>query len=360
MTPLEQEIRRIIAFDGPMPISEYMRTCLGHPKYGYYVTRDPLGLLGDFTTAPEVSQMFGELLGAWAAAVWRQMGSPARLNLVELGPGRGTLMADALRAAKALPAFRAALAVHLIETSDVLAAIQRETLAASGVPATWHRGIREIQGPAIFLANEFFDALPVHQAICGDQGWHERVVALGQDDRLAFAVNPVPAMHFEKALPDAVRDAPVGAIYEWRSAAYTLEIIHHLKSHRGAALIIDYGYTETQVGETLQGVRRHGYADPLSDPGEVDLTAHVDFGALAQAGTASGMTVNGPLTQGDFLRRLGIDQRAARLKSNAMPQQAADIDAALARLTAPDQMGELFKVLAIADPKLGVLPGFDS
>jgi SAM-dependent MidA family methyltransferase len=334
MTPLEEEIRRIIAFDGPMPISEYMRTCLGHPKYGYYVARDPLGPLGDFTTAPEVSQMFGELLGAWAAAVWQQM---------------------------ALPAFRAALAVHLVEMSDVLAAKQCETLTPSGVPVTWHRDVRAIpEGPAIFLANEFLDALPIHHAVRSEQGWHERVVALGKDDRLAFAVNPVPAMHFETALPDTVRKAPVGAIYEWRSAAYLLDIIRHLKGHGGAALVIDYGYIETQVGETLQGVRRHSYADPLVDPGEVDLTAHVDFAALAHAGRASGVNVNGPLPQGEFLRRLGIAQRATRLKADATPQQAADIDSALARLTAPDQMGELFKVLALADPKLGVLPGFGS
>jgi NADH dehydrogenase [ubiquinone] 1 alpha subcomplex assembly factor 7 len=361
MTPLEQEIRRIIAFDGPMPISEYMRTCLGHPKYGYYVTRDPLGSLGDFTTAPEVSQMFGELLGAWAAAVWLEMGSPAGVNLVELGPGRGTLMADALRAANALPAFRAAIAVHLVEMSDVLMAKQRETLGASGAAVTWHRDVREIPaGPAIVLANEFFDALPIHHAVRGEQGWHERVVAIGKDDRLAFAVNPVPMLDFEKMLPEALREAPLGSIYEWRSAAYALEIIHHLKSHGGAALVIDYGYGETQVGETLQGVRHHTYADPLTDPGEVDLTAHLDFSALAHAGRASGVNVSGPLTQGGFLRRLGIEQRAARLKANATPQQAADIDSALARLTAPDQMGELFKVLVIADPKLGALPGFDS
>jgi NADH dehydrogenase [ubiquinone] 1 alpha subcomplex assembly factor 7 len=360
MTPLEEEIRRIIAFDGPMPISEYMRTCLTHPKYGYYVTRDPLGSLGDFTTAPEVSQMFGELLGAWAAAVWQQMGSPARVNLVELGPGRGTLMADALRAAKALPAFRAAIAVHLVEMSDVLTAKQRETLGASGVPVAWHRDVREIPaGPTIVLANEFFDALPIHHAVRGEQSWHERVVAIGKDDRLAFAVNPVPLPDFEKTLPDAVRSAPVGAIYEWRSSTYALEIIRHLKSHGGAALIIDYGYGETQVGETLQGVRRHTYADPLDHPGEIDLTAHVDFAALAHTGRASGMTVNGPLTQGEFLRRLGVEQRSTRLKANATPQQAADIDSALARLTAPDQMGELFKVLVIADPKLGALPGFE-
>jgi SAM-dependent MidA family methyltransferase len=361
MTPLEQEIRRIIAFDGPMPISEYMRTCLGHPKYGYYVTRDPLGPLGDFTTAPEVSQMFGELLGAWAAAVWQQMGAPTQVNLVELGPGRGTLMADALRAAKALPAFRSALAVHLVEMSDVLAAKQRETLGASGVPVTWHRDMREIpEGPAIILANEFFDALPIHHAVRSEQGWHERVVALDKDDSLAFAVNPVPVLDFEKTLSDAVRDAPVGAIYEWRSAAYLLDIIRHLKSRGGAALIIDYGYTESQHGETLQAVRGHDYTDPLADPGEADLTAHVDFAALGRTATASGMHVHGPLTQGEFLRRLGIEQRATRLKANATPQQASDIDSAFARLTAPDQMGALFKVLALADPKLGASPGFDS
>jgi SAM-dependent MidA family methyltransferase len=361
MTPLEQEIRRIIAFDGPMPIAEYMRTCLGHPKYGYYVTRDPLGPLGDFTTAPEVSQMFGELIGAWAAAVWLDMGSPTHVNLVELGPGRGTLMADALRSAKVLPAFRAAVAVHLVELSDVLAAKQRETLGAADVPVTWHRDLRAIpDGPAIVLANEFFDALPIHHAVRGEQGWHERVVALGEDDRLVFGVNPVPVRGFENALPDAVRDAPVGAICEWHSAAYILDVTRHLKSHGGAALVIDYGYTETQLGETLQGVRGHAYADPLSDPGEVDLTAHVDFAALARAGRTSGLNVSGPLAQGEFLRRLGIARRATRLKENATPQQAADIDSALARLTAPDQMGDLFKVLAVADPKLALLPGFDS
>jgi NADH dehydrogenase [ubiquinone] 1 alpha subcomplex assembly factor 7 len=360
MTPLEQEIRRIIAFDGPMPISEYMRTCLGHPKYGYYVTRDPLGPLGDFTTAPEVSQMFGELIGAWAAAVWLEMGSPARVNLVEFGPGRGTLMADALRAAEALPAFHAALAVHLVEMSDVLAAKQRETLSSSGVPVTWHRDMREIQGPAIVLANEFFDALPVSHHVRSHQGWHERVVVVGEDDKLTFAVSPVPTLNFEKAFASVIGNAPVGAIIEHRSLAYALEIIRYLKSFGGAALILDYGYAESQHGETLQALRGHAYVDPLVDPGETDLTAHVDFGALAHAGRASGVSVNGPLTQGEFLRRLGIAQRATRLKANATPQQAADIESALARLTAPEQMGELFKVMALADPKLAALPGFDS
>jgi NADH dehydrogenase [ubiquinone] 1 alpha subcomplex assembly factor 7 len=361
MTPLEAEIRRIIAADGPISIADYMRYCLGHPKYGYYQTRDPFGPLGDFTTAPEISQMFGELIGAWAAAVWQHMGTPERVSLVELGPGRGTLMADALRAAKALPEFHAALAVHLVEMSDALAAKQRETLALAGVPIVWHRNISDIpEGPTIFTANEFFDALPVAHYVRAHDGWHERVVGLGEEGRLIFALNPEPMKNFEKAFAGRIGGAPIGAIIEHRSASYALDIIRHLKRFGGAVLIIDYGYTEGRFGETLQGVRAHQYADVLADPGEVDLTAHVDFAALAHAGTASGARVGGPLSQGDFLRRLGIAQRAAQLKTRATPQQQADIDAALNRLTAADQMGELFKVLAIADPKLGALPGFDS
>ena len=360
MTPLEQEIRRIIAFDGPISVSDYMRLCLGHPKHGYYMTRDPLGPLGDFTTAPEISQMFGELIGAWAAAVWQQMGAPPKLQLVELGPGRGTLMADALRAAKALPSLAADLSVHLVEMSEVLAAKQRETLASCGVPLTWHRDVRDIpDGPSIFVANEFFDALPVSHYVRSHQGWHERVVTIGQDDKLAFAIKPIPMLNFEKTFANRIDGAPLGAIIEHRSAAYALEAIRHLKSFGGAALIIDYGYTQSRFGETLQAVRAQKYVDVLTDPGEADLTAHLDFSELAHASTASGAHVDGPVTQGEFLRRLGIEQRAARLKQNATPQQAVDIDAALGRLTAPDQMGELFKVLAIADPKLGVLPGFD-
>ncbi len=361
MTPLEAEIRRIIETDGPISITTYMRYCLGHPAYGYYVTRDPFGPLGDFTTAPEVSQMFGELIGIWAAAVWRQMGAPASVNLIELGPGRGTLMADALRAAKSVPDFRAALAVHLVEMSEVLAAKQRETLASAGAPIGWHRDLTGIpDGPAIVVANEFFDALPVSHYVHSPNGWHERVVTLGPDGRLAFAVNPVPSLNFEKAFAGLVDGAPVGAILEHRSLAYVLEIIRHLKAFGGAALIVDYGFTQSRLGETFQGVRGHAYADPLSDPGEVDLTAHVDFAALAHAATASGVQAHGPVMQGEFLARLGIAQRAARLKVSATPQQAADIDAARTRLTAPDQMGDLFKVLAIAPPSLGALPGFEA
>ena len=350
MTPLEAEIRRIIESDGPISVADYMRLCLGHPQHGYYVTRDPFGAQGDFITAPEVSQMFGELIGAWAAAVWQQMGAPREVSLVELGPGRGTLMADALRAAKAMPEFADALSVHLVETSPVLREAQQAKLGA----LNWHVQIEDVpEGPCIAIANEFVDALPVDQLVKDRDGWHMRMVGV-VDDRLAFVVSP-------DTLPGRTEiDAPSGAVLETRHDRPLAFLARRIAGHGGAALIVDYGHAATGFGDTLQAVRGHRYADPLADPGESDLTTQVDFAALARTVWREGARAYGPITQGDFLRRLGIEQRAARLKQTATPQQAADIDSALARLTAADQMGDLFKVLAIADPKLGALPGFDS
>jgi NADH dehydrogenase [ubiquinone] 1 alpha subcomplex assembly factor 7 len=351
MTPLEAEIRRIIAFEGPIPVSRYMALCLGHPAHGYYVKRDPFGTQGDFTTAPEVSQMFGELLGAWAATVWQQMGAPRRVNLVELGPGRGTLMADALRAAGALAGFREAAAIHLVETSPVLRARQQATLG--GASATWHERIEDVpEGATIAIANEFVDALPVDQLVRGRAGWHMRMVGLA-DERLTFMVSPDP-------LPGRAENGPQGALLELRHDQPIALLARRIARHGGAALIIDYGHAQTGYGDTLQAVRDHEFADPLDSPGEADLTTQVDFAALARTAQREGAQAHGPIAQGEFLRRLGIAARAERLKANATPQQAAGIDAALARLTADDQMGELFKVLAIADPKLGVLPGFEN
>jgi SAM-dependent MidA family methyltransferase len=350
MTPLEAEIRRIIETDGPISVADYMRLCLGHPQHGYYVTRDPLGARGDFITAPEVSQMFGELVGAWAAAVWRQMGAPRELRLIELGPGRGTLMADALRAAKAMPEFADALSVHLVEMSPALREAQQAKLGA----VTWHSQIEDVpEGPCITIANEFVDALPVDQLVKGRDGWHMRMVGV-VDDHLAFVVSP-------DALPGRTEiEAPSGAILESRHDRPVALLARRIAGHGGAALVIDYGHAATGFGDTLQAVRGHRYADPLAGPGESDLTTQVDFAALARTARREGAQAHGPIPQGEFLRRLGIAQRATRLKQTATPQQAADIDAALARLTAGDQMGELFKVLAIADPKLRALPGFDT
>ena len=363
MTPLEAELRRIIAADGPMSVATFMGLCLGHPVHGYYTTRDPFGRAGDFITAPEISQMFGELIGLWAAAVWQAMGAPASLALVELGPGRGTLMADALRAARVVPAFAAALHVHLVETSPVLARRQRETLAGAGVPIASHRTFAEVpEGPMIVVANEFFDAQPVHQAVKTPSGWHERMVGIGTDGRLAFALHPDQIPGFSAIVPEADANAPAGAVYEWRAGDVASEIAARIAKHRGAALAIDYGHVDSALGETLQAVGRHGFADPLTTPGEVDLTAHVDFAALARTARAAGARVHGPVSQSAFLRRLGIEARAAALRAKAKAAQAADIDAALARLigSGGESMGELFKSVAFADPKLDALPGFDS
>ena len=361
-TPLAGKLARLIAADGPISVAAYMAHCLGDPQHGYYPIRDPFGTAGDFTTAPEISQMFGELLGLWAAAVWRQMRAPARLLLVELGPGRGTLMADALRAARALPEFRAAVSVHLVETSPRLRDRQRQALAPAGVPLAWHDRLETLpDGPLIVLANEFFDALPVFQAVRAATGWHERVVGLDGEGRLAFGLAPRPLPGFERLLPAGLLPAPAGAVFEWRAEAPLGELCRRLAAFGGAALALDYGHAESGFGDTLQAVRRHRFVDPLAAPGECDLTAHVDFAALTRAAARLGAAVHGPVTQGDFLRRLGIAERAAVLKRTATAAQAAAVDAALARLSSDDPaaMGRLFKVIALAGPGLGPLPGFD-
>ena len=360
---LEQELRRLIEAEGPVSVARYMALCLAHPQYGYYVTRDPLGAAGDFTTAPEISQMFGELLGLWAIAVWQAMGAPPRVLLTELGPGRGTLMADALRAARVVPAFRAAAEVHLVEMSPVLRARQGEALSASGASPAWHGDVAELpDAPLIVIANEFFDALPVEQAVKTERGWRARMVGIDADGKFAFGLAPDPIPQFERLLPERLRDAPAGAVFEWRPDHVLVEVCRRLLAFGGAALVIDYGHAESGFGDTLQAVRRHGFADPLLAPGEADLTSHVDFEALRNAAARCGVRAPGPIGQGAFLRGLGIEARAARLRASATAEQAARVDAALARLTGsgPDQMGELFKVLAMAHPMLGPLPGFDN
>lgn len=362
LAPLEAEIRRLIAVAGPMPVAEYMSLCLTHPQHGYYTLRDPLGRQGDFTTAPEISQMFGELVGLWAAAVWRHMGSPDNLRLVELGPGRGTMMLDMLRAAQVVSGFRAAIVAHLVEISPALERRQRQTLGGLDVPVQWHRRIDDVpSGPLIVVANEFFDALPVHQAVKQKDGWHERCVGIDADDRFTFVVAPTAIPHFAGTLPKSVRDAPDGAVCEWRSQQELFEISRRIVHEGGAALVVDYGYSDGAYGDTLQAVARHTYANPLESPGLADLTAHVDFGAMAAAAESVGADVQGPLPQRDFLLRLGIEQRAQTLKQRATPDQAEAIEGAMTRLLKADDaraMGRLFKAMAVTHPKLGALPGF--
>jgi NADH dehydrogenase [ubiquinone] 1 alpha subcomplex assembly factor 7 len=354
---LAGELRRVIASEGPLTVARYMRAALLHPEHGYYTQRDPLGWAGDFITAPEIHQMFGELIGLWCADAWQRLGAPPAVNLVELGPGRGTLAADALRAAAALPAFHSAIHLHLVEASPALRRIQEKTLAAVG--AVWHATLDGVpDGPTIVVANEFFDALPIRQFIRGADGWRERLVdwnaAAGEFvfvlDTVVSPLNTMIGQRWPNAPPASVAEiSPDGeAIAAWIG-------------RRGAvALIIDYGHARFQLGDTLQAVKSHRRHEVLADPGGADLTAHVDFAALAAAAaaTAAGAKAHGPVTQRDFLLRLGIAHRAQRLKASN-PQASAAIDAALARLTEASAMGNLFRVLALAPPMNGRLAGFD-
>jgi len=361
--PLEAEIRRLISLAGPMPVSEYMSLCLAHPQHGYYMSHDPLGSDGDFTTAPEISQMFGELIGLWAAAVWRHMGAPEDVRLIELGPGRGTMMLDILRAANVMPEFRRAIAVHLVETSPVLTARQKQTFGNHDISILWHETLADVpEGPAIIVANEFFDAIPVNQAVKQADGWHERVIGIDLEGKFAFSVGAEPLKFFEQTLPPQVRMAEAGAIYEWRADSQALEVGRRVVHGGGAALIVDYGHAESMIGDTFQALRGRRKADPLVAPGLADLTAHVDFQAVGSAAESIGARAHGPIDQATLLRRLGIEQRAINLKKVAPPDKAKAVDVALGRLTAggPSGMGTLFKAIGLSARELPTLPGFDA
>ena len=359
VSPLLPEIKKLIKSSGPMPVWRYMELCLTHPRHGYYVSRDPLGREGDFTTSPEVSQMFGELLGLWSASIWKAIGSPPLLRLVELGPGRGTMMADALRALRVLPPLYQSLSIHLVEINPVLREKQRATL--SGVRnISWHDTVDDVpDGPAVILANEYFDVLPIHQVVKRETGWHERVVEIDPNGKLAFGAAAEPMPRFELLLPPLVRAAPAGAVFEWRPDTEIMKIASRVRDQDGAALIIDYGHLRSDAGDTFQAIARHSFTDPLKNPGQADVTAHVDFQALVRAAEDLGARVHGPVTQGDFLKRLGIEARAAGLMAKASPEVASDIAGALKRLTDSGRggMGSMFKAVAISDPRLSGIAG---
>lgn len=341
-------IRAQIEAAGPMTLDRYMALCLGHRDHGYYMHRNPFGAAGDFTTAPEISQLFGEVLGAWVADFRNRFKGGAPFHLIELGPGRGTLMADMIRVQSAIFNSLTDLRVDLIEMSPLLTQIQQQTLADFDVPLNWQPGLEAIepQGPGVIVANEFFDALPIRQFERSKTGWHERLVDT-DGDKLTFVLSAGPV---DAALiPEAVRGAQPGEIFELRPAAGEMigKIARLIKVHGGAAVIVDYGFSGPMSGESLQAVKDHAFHDPLAAPGLADLTAHVDFAYLAARAREYGLVVLGPCPQSDFLRGLGIEMRADKLLQTADSGQRRLIETALKRLISPQEMGDLFKVMIL-------------
>jgi SAM-dependent MidA family methyltransferase len=352
MTALADLLLRRIRLSGPLTIADFMTDCLLHPEHGYYTTRPPFGAEGDFITAPEISQMFGELLGLCLAQAWQDQGAPAAIGLAELGPGRGTLMADVLRATRGVPGFHAAAQVVLIEASPALRARQKATLAP--YPVHWAEGIDALpEMPLFLLANEFFDALPIRQFQRHAEGWQERLVG-ERDGHLAFGLSAATRM---AAMEHRLADTVPGDIVETCAPAQSVVagIAAHIDSHGGAALLIDYGDWHSR-GDTLQALRRHAFADPLAEPGEADLTAHVDFEALARA--AAPCAATGPVPQGVLLERLGITARAQALAGRMTGAALTAHIAAHRRLTHPEEMGQLFKALALHPRRAPPPPGF--
>jgi len=361
MTPLEKHLRRRIALEGPMTVADFMGAALGHPEYGYYMTRDPFGVDGDFTTAPEISQMFGELIGLWMVNCWQEMGAPDRVHLVELGPGRGTLMADMLRAAKRLPAFLDAAKVTLVEMSPTLSTVQERTLEEHDI--NWCSSVDALpsDAPLLVAGNEFFDAIPIRQFRMTESGWREILIAIGpENDDLQPVLAPGsgPAI----ALIDpSLSNAAIGTTAEIAPASWDIadRLARRIAEQRGAALFIDYGYDGPATGDTLQALRKHKPVPVTYEPGQSDITAHVDFTALRRVFSEAGLNASPTATQGAFLQALGIDMRARTLLQSASPQQAKDIASARDRLIRDDGMGKLFKVIGVRHPDQPPLAGLE-
>jgi NADH dehydrogenase [ubiquinone] 1 alpha subcomplex assembly factor 7 len=350
-------IRRIRA-EGPLTVAAYMAMALHDPEGGYYARRGPIGAEGDFTTAPEISQIFGELIGLWCAELWQHIGRPDPVVLAELGPGRGTLMADLLRAAASVPALRRALRLYLVEASPVLRVEQQRRLAAAEP-----RFVDSVEalppGPLLLVANEFLDALPIRQLVRGQSGWAERLVGLDVEDGLAFTEGPEsPALSL--LVPAKLLALPPGTVVEIRPAAAALAAALGERFARspGAALVIDYGYFPSRPGPTLSALRHHQPEGVLDNPGDADLSAHVDFAAFAEAGRNAGAAIWGPCPQGRFLAALGAETRLAALSARAGPEQQALLASGLNRLIDPAEMGTLFNAMAVMSPGLPAPAGF--
>jgi SAM-dependent MidA family methyltransferase len=353
MTALLRHIQDAIRAGGPLSVGAYMRLVLTERDDSYYRNRDPIGAGGDFVTAPEVSQIFGELIGLWCADIWRQLGMPRRFALVELGPGRGTLMRDALRAARIVPGILEAACVELVEASAVLRDKQRDALRNAGAGGlAWRDDFGSVTAglPAIVIANEFFDALPVRQFVRTGRGWQERCVGLDSDGGLLFGLAPDAVD--ERLVPVAVRDAAPGAIVELSPARAQLGALigERIAQDGGALLAIDYGFAGPALGDTFQAIKAHAFADVLAQPGAADLTSHVDFTALGDAVAAAGARVLPVATQGAFLRALGGFERLTALKRGADTAQSETLERGFRRLTGDEAMGSLFKVLGAVAP----------
>ena len=356
---IEDHLRKLIDICGPMDLGTYMETCLAHPKFGYYASRDPFGQEGDFVTAPEMSQIFGELIGAWVVDLWQRSGQPA-FTLLECGPGRGTLMADIMRAATKIPGFKDAADIHLVEMSSELRKKQQEALKEYDV--SWHEDLRNVPGdkPIICIANEFLDALPVRQLVKTDDGWLEKCVTIDDSHMLSYTTRPAEP-EIVQFLPEYSEKAEPGAVYEISPERlnWLLFFAQKIKGTTGIALFIDYGYYGKGAGDTFQAVKNHAYANPLDGPGTSDLTAHVDFAHISDVADQSYLSSYGPVTQKDFLARLGIELRAQTLKKDKDKQTQDKIDLDVHRLTHSDEMGTLFKVMAMANQAFPKPVGFD-
>ncbi len=364
MTPLDRLVRRMIAQSGPMPVSRFMALALQHPGHGYYRRAAAIGRGGDFITAPEISQVFGELVGLWLAEAWERAGRPDPCILCEAGPGRGALMADALRAIRhVIPDFAAAARLHLIESSETLRAVQAEALADAA--PVWIEGLDGLpEGPLFLVANEFLDALPARQFVMTPDGWRERTVALSESGseagRPVFATGDNPADAVAASGLSLPAKAEPGAIGEIQpdALAFVRDLAQRLVASGGAALLIDYGGNLPAGKSTLRGVRGHRLVDPLDGAGETDLSVDVDFARLREAAASAGAVVLGPAGQAAFLRSLGIEARRSALKASASAEDAAAVDAAIDRLLDPAAMGTAFKAMAVAAPSCADLPGF--
>ncbi len=362
------KLRAEIAQTGPLPIDRYMARCLYDADHGYYRTRRPFGRDGDYITAPDISQVFGEVLGLWVGVVWQQMGSPARCNLIELGPGRGILMSEMLRALRILPEAGAALRVSLIEISETLRAEQQNTLRNIGTTIDWPDHIADVAAyPTIVIANEYLDALPAQQWIHGGEGvddWRQRAVGCDEDGGLCFTLTDHAPSDMTRGLAAQFPSALPGEIFETRPIVDDLLALSRFQEAGLVALFIDYGHVRSSIGDTLQAVSKHHAVSPLELPGLADLTTQVDFAAFANAMRQHDWAIDGPILQSELLGSLGIMERTAHLMAGAHGADATkvmqDLESGTQRLMAVQGMGGRFKALALRTPGLPPPPAFDS